>query len=683
MFFITDSELFKKSLDEGSLDITVATVMFTGISSVNAKRIVFQEPITLKPQSKNHNIYLRLQSYSELLKLHHENCNESLFYSLNLPEHSELIEEESTKSSQALDLSFAEKVSVSKSMNRESSVFAPISGTTIEYHNLDQSKNEPIIPTQISADVETSSQSHTESTLSIQVSSDIETTPDRSYSEKFYVQKNEFENADESTITADMSDAYEFFKDSDDIDYLMNLSRCKTKGKLDIIHGFSCDAYLYMKEIISIFVKKVTAGVLVIHSSEQIKLQELDILKQMSSVALNGFVIESTASLTNQESKNVMLKQFNKFLVHEEEVPGSYILSINCMQPQIKDLKTGARIIEYAINSTPTNTLPFSWYLLGFKLYTFMLSRNIHAVNVSKQAMMIASTMNMDRTTVEAALEHLSGNNIVLYFKDILNDIVFINVEPFAVIFSELLQKYNKGSGQTVLSHSNLAEIVERYADDIVSVENYVMLFTKLLIMAPYKEFYMIPSFLPLLNEKEKEAASMDRPKPLLIKCPSSGYEFMSMLIVYLLTIPNSQWEVLENVSGKPECLYKNYTKLFQKNTNCILIISFTKDFIELSQHYAKFSPVLKIILHGLKKIKLTLNFNQNFDFSENLYVQCSCSKFNDYHTSRYNRKLDKLVCEKTEIEISLNDTDRKWLKSGQFLCFFCSNHFTIVTIIM
>ena len=83
---VLDSDLFEKSLEEGSLNITIASIIFTGLEefdSVNAKHVVFQEPISSKPapvQSHN-NIYFRPQGHLELRKFYHNNLNEAVLYS--------------------------------------------------------------------------------------------------------------------------------------------------------------------------------------------------------------------------------------------------------------------------------------------------------------------------------------------------------------------------------------------------------------------------------------------------------------------------------------------------------------------------------------------------------------------------------------------------------------------------
>ena len=292
-------------------------------------------------------------------------------------------------------------------------------------------------------------------------------------------------------ISREETDKSELLTDFSDFDYLIgHMAQSKNKGKIEVLHVFNCKSYLYMKEIFSVFIRKVTLGVLVTNSSyEQFKTTELDMLKQMSSFASKGLVIgSSNSSVENKIAKNSSLYQFSNFLIPEDDKPGSYMFSMNCKQPQNADHTIGASIINRALHLASSKNYPFSWYVFGFKLYNFMTSHNKSAISVSKHTMVIAEKLSIKKPSVEAALEHLTENHIVLYFGDILPDTVFVSVEPFAMIFSELFHKYYSDTHRqppVAIGHLELTETIKRNAEDNVPVSDFILLFTKLMILAP------------------------------------------------------------------------------------------------------------------------------------------------------------------------------------------------------
>ena len=103
------------------------------------------------------------------------------------------------------------------------------------------------------------------------------------------------------------------------------------------------------------------------------------------------------------------------------------------------------------------------------------------------------------------------------------------------------------------------------------------------MILAPCDEHgkeYIIPCQFQLLTESERKSICSTAISPntevMLFKCPSSGYEYICMLIVYILTVPSQKWEIQD-----PVCLYKNSTKLVLKG-KYVMTVSFIKGCIEI-----------------------------------------------------------------------------------------------------
>ena len=221
------------------------------------------------------------------------------------------------------------------------------------------------------------------------------------------------------------------------------------------------------------------------------------------------------------------------------------------------------------------------------------------------------------------------------------------------------------------MSQQAINTTLERYVEGYVSVSDYTMLFTKLMILAPYRSSYIIPCFLPLLNERERNEACVSdadsEVAPLFIECPSTGYEFISMLSVFLLTQLNEKWEILKDESNKPACLYKNCMKFLLKEINCIVTVSFSEKYIAIylkceDKSRTDFEIIAAVILQGLEKIRLLLNLHKSFTFS--MSFQCNYGDQSSLHTDMYNQELGMLVCKKNQY--LPNDFQKKWLKLGQ-----------------
>lgn len=456
------------------------------------------------------------------------------------------------------------------------------------------------------------------------------------------------------------------------IDYFVkHLPEYKNGGKIELFHVFSCESYFHLKEVLKVFIKNLTLNVLV---TQEIKEKDLSIIEENSWFAIKGVVIASKSSSLDNEDRT--LQKFSHFLLPSllarEGKPDNYIFSMNHEQPQKSDYNMGIAIANHASKSAPSKTFPFKWYLFGFNLYKYMVSHNVSAISISKNCMELANSFDMNKEQVEAALVHLTENNVILCFRDILEDTVFVGANKFALIFYDLFHNYFIGRQCTKIDRSEFNLTVQPYAEGFVSADDLVMLFTKLMILIPLDDDFIFPCFLPLLNEAERKkvCTSFTDPDiiPLYIECPTTGYEFISMLTVFLATVASHHWDFFEDkMSDSPVCLSKNCVVFVSEKDNFIITISFSGRYIQVNLKSLKSSQkdvsfILTKVLQGLEKIRLALKPNELFDFR--MSFKCSCED-QSFHTAYYDNENDKLICGWYNKSISITHFHRRWIKSG------------------
>ena len=257
-----------------------------------------------------------------------------------------------------------------------------------------------------------------------------------------------------------------------------------------------------------------------------------------------------------------------------------------------------------------------------------MTSNNLHIISVSNHCMVIAKQLKMDDSEVVAALQHLTENNMLLYFQDVMKDIVFAGVHVFFKIFAELYKTPQSACKQSLLfSGTHLETATKHYTNAFFPTSDFIKLFNKLLIVAPYNHDFLIPTWLQLLSSTELydvcSSASAPNIAVAYIKCPSKGYEYICMLIVFLVTLSSPKWMLLEDkYSGHPVCLYKNCAK-YSVEDKYEVTISLVAGVLHVYVNPNKLPLksdlriVSSSILQGLEKIKLILNLQQqqSFDF--------------------------------------------------------------------
>ena len=629
------SELFEKSLQDGYLNLSAASIMFVGTDHAgctSAKHLVFQEsvPTTLQPtQLVKHEIYFRAKEDPTLRKVQPDNYDQIVYYSL----------------------SFGEIGGVEETINLSAFHKKPVPSA--------KTSTKP-------AATETSPEESSKSAASTPTSGTPTTQSTSGMSESLaesYQQSVNLKRIIEECASMD--------------DFKKLLIKYNSAGKIDFFHSFDCgSSFLQMREILKIFIKNVSLCTLVADCSKGLHQNEIGMLQESESFALRGLVIGSHCDLMSSTMKppNELTECFGvrDFVIKNVDKD---IFPINCANPQVPDHTTAANIIDQQLCSLAvTKRFPFSWYLFGFRLLQAMTGTD--TLSVSQDCMVIAKNLKMDRPTVEAALEHLTEQNLILYFRDILSDVVFSGVNFFSQFFSYLLNTISQRKDAEL---QNVAIIKESDLNDIVltfkhtahnmSLANYFTLFMKLQILAPYNGAYLITCLLPILGESDinrNHSQKSSLSAPLIVKCPSIGYEFICMLVIFLLTQTNGDWNVLD-ASGAPVILFKNCIKFIVLSSGYVVVISFSSGYLKVTvEHPEQETQFLwkvgNIILKGLEMSKIILSCHKAFEFK--LSFQCPCGIPD--HTATYDQDRDSVICDESSNEVSPSHY-KKWIHAGMF----------------
>ena len=481
---------------------------------------------------------------------------------------------------------------------------------------------------------------------------------------------------EEQTTLAKSVDAHKFediqFLEADSMENTKNfMSQYQTKGKTKLLHVINFGSNFFkLSELLKIFIRNVTFYVFVTDLSKELHQTEWDHLLQTATPCSKLFVIGTYI----KDDVNIQEKIA---LLHENLGNSSsenQIFPLNYKTPERQDYDTGYSVIECVMSVTAdSKKFPFAWHVFGFKLKECIASSNLIILSVERHCMKIGKVLNMDRATVEVALQYLSEHNMVLYFKDALPDIVFSGITIFSRIFSSLYDKIKHLSGwqSSIVTRVDLLNEIGVYTNELkyISDNDFLKLFTKLMIMAPFDHDarYILPSLLQPLNKMDRKKHSIDLNLiPMIIKCPSTGNEFIPMLISCLL---NRSWIIPRDLSGNPMCLYKNCAMLRAEEFQCLVTVAFESPYVEVyvksddQKKPTKYHQIASIILQCLEKINVTNGHSFNF----NIAFNCSCGMMDEKHTCVYHSDTF-MKCEKTNTIFPGIINHMKWL--GKDMCY-------------
>ena len=643
--------VFDTALKSGSLNLSVATVLFFGLSGsgvTSAKHIALQEhvPTNLKTTSMvEHEIYFRAceQGVTMLKKMEANDHDEILAFTMS-PDDSKIEPEDSPLPVSTSTPMSPPKPSLKTSSTRLSS---QRSSPEVSPQPSLSSQNPP----EITNDAPTDEKQTT--------SSELVNLPELNLP-----QKPEQEIKPGSEVIQKSFDPEQSFNDT-----IQFMSQYENKGEMELLHVIDCGSdFIKLHEILELFIKNVTLHAFVTNLSKELQQIELDLFLKKEHLISNLLVIGTYDRVnTENQSKITFLRQTLGDQCN--------IFRLGCKSPQQLDYSIGSSVIERAISASSLKKFPFSWFTFGFKLREYITSTNLRVVSVSEHCMKIGKELNMSRPAVEAALEHLTEHNMILYFKDILPNIAFSGASIFSKILSSLHKQMDSskssiGWQSSIITKNDFQHLLGFYTNgsEFVSENDFLLLFKDLMILAPFgsDSKYIIPFLLQPLNEAEREkicGKAIDlKLVPAIIKCPTAGNQFFSMMISCLL---KQSWIIARDQSGNPVCLYKNCATFRASELNCVVTISFISPYIEVyvksdnKKKPANYHLIASIILQCLEKIKL-IN-GRNFESIISFY--CSCRKTDEKHTCSFFKESGYrlMECERNEF-FSPNSDVLKWL---------------------
>lgn len=667
-FYLGDaSQQFQKSLKDGFLNITVVTVIFCGLKSPlvsDVKRRVFQEPPSLSETSQliDHNVYFRADGTSTLQKIQPHNYDDIICYAMitdEVPADTNQLDlpplplEPGTKVTSAEDIDMSQSASESVSTTQISEELGSHYKASIEYTIDERRDQDEMRRDQDGHDMRRNQDEMRRDQDEMRRDQNV---PEQKTEDSEQLQKSE--QSDGTNKKTKLKTSLQSIEINSFIDYMRQFN---TTGKVELYHILNYGHDFCASEIFKVFMKNVSLCILVTDDSNDIGEEELRILQENQTFASKGLVIKSiSGENVHLTSKNAMLHEYSSFLLSYKQSQ-DYVFPINSKEIEKKDNETIESIIDHSLSSSVSNKFPLSWYFFGFKLQENMVSRNLNVISVREDCMVIARQLNMNKVTVIAALQHLTDNNILLYFRDVMEDTVFSGLHIFSTIFTKIYKvpPTEDNMHSAIVTETLLNEATSYFVNESFSSRSFIIMFIKLLIMAPYNLNYLIPAKLPLLTSTElhnicSSASDLDT-AVACIKCPSKGYEYICMLMVFLLEVPSPKWRILQDKSsGLPVCLYKNCAK-YLVGDNYEVTLSFADGVLHVHIKEYKlslkpdYSAVSLSILQGLEKIKLILNVHQQQSFDFFISFICNCGTVNNVHYATYDVKSERLHCESNQ----------------------------------
>ena len=341
--------------------------------------------------------------------------------------------------------------------------------------------------------------------------------------------------------------------------------------------------------------------------------------------------------------KEILLPQFKEQLIFCDKKGEDFIFTLNAEKP-VKEDKECAEAIRRCLSEEEGMVVkvPLRWHALYQKL--LQVAEGLGKKVLSReQCQLVAESMDIDDESCEEALNFFNGLNMLFYFPDILEHLVFMEPQILLDKVTELVEesyrmrqdKKNqplcpmtgdrlkfRDYGQ--VTEKFLSEFDSHYEEPLFTPKELITLLKGLLVFANLSEdVYFMPCLLQVVTSEVVTQYRVSGDKALTLHFPDSG-PLMGMFcctVAYLLSPENAHpcpWKVVQNEAGTPKCLNRNVIQFtIPKVTGTVSLIDhFTHFEIHIHTLPKKVAQLWKLahyaVFAGLTKAGKTLGYTNN-----------------------------------------------------------------------
>ena len=252
------------------------------------------------------------------------------------------------------------------------------------------------------------------------------------------------------------------------------------------------------------------------------------------------------------------------------------IFAVNSKAPQAED-RDHAKYLRQKISklTSEVKKMPIAWFCLELSLRVLTKKKRREVLSLS-ECKQTAGCFQINNNIFHAALKYFVDCNILLYYREVLPNIVFCNPQVLLSIITELVQycyrlrespdpnKPISGEWQCFKDYAYITEkqldsFPGHYHKDVFSSSDLLELFKSHSIVAPMGNGeYLMPALLPALPHGNMSSVQLSG-DPLLIRFKKGYFPsgVFCSLVAHLLNDASFKLSLCIK-DNKPKCLYSN-----------------------------------------------------------------------------------------------------------------------------
>ena len=325
--------------------------------------------------------------------------------------------------------------------------------------------------------------------------------------------------------------------------------------------------------------------------------------------------------------------------------------------------------------------IPYAWYFLCHSIQNAFkeIKRKVMSMDEVSD---IAAKYHISEDVLPEVLIYLHKAGFLLYYRDILPDVIFEDASLIIKILSSLtavLNPHNKVA-MGIFGESSLSHVDDVFVDDLFPLEVGIELLLDLSIIISLNNIqsFCMPTLLKeVFDEKHLRLIKQGSVPPLHVIYPVAPGVF-EFLLCYLTSEQNEElwpWRICIDLSKRqPTCLYKNCAELALPGYDCIITLLQSshciKVYVDFAGNEPPFAKIAKSIFAGVKKANSSYYYP---DTDIKLGFSCTCGSVDVEHSMIFQKQDYLLVCtdDLSRETFPLSYNHKLWLEEGKDLNIF------------
>ena len=291
----------------------------------------------------------------------------------------------------------------------------------------------------------------------------------------------------------------------------------------------------------------------------------------------------------NEKLIALLAPAFQRMLLYYGEGMKDLIFPVNAKNPARQDQEVARELRKAILSAASTlksHKTPLAWHLLEIALRKLAASMS-RSILSRQECWRVARKLHLSLEEFNAALDHLSQLNLILYYRRLLPDAIFTDAQVVVDKVTEMVQysytlqgqpdtqlavegKWLEFRDEGILTENLMTEFPKHYEAGLFTPSDLLSILEHRLIVARTTGGkYFMPS---LLLDLPAEAIQKHRTKlvspaaPLVIHFPDGLAPcglFCSLIASLLSSLSPLHWELLPSPTNrvKPECVVRNLIK--------------------------------------------------------------------------------------------------------------------------